>query len=205
MRGNFHQPTIRLSGKYSLTPRFFTKKGKNMLTFAFLFVVFFPLCVLHGGEYAGEYGKVIGAIVAFTFSLIISMIIKLLEKTSSEKFGGFHLGEKEPQWRFRERQSSKIKQARRLKTEGGFSQATKILDKVLKEDPNCSEAMFVKAQILFYEFKELYSAGRYLKQVIKQTSKDTRLNEQAIDLFKELNPVEQDNDSYNPFESIEED
>ena len=157
-----------------------------MLTFAFIFVVLFPLCLLHGGEYAGEYGKLIGAAVALVFSLIISLLVRMLEGKSGDKFGNLSLGQTEPLWKVRERQTKRLREARVLKGNGDFQRALKILDGILKEDPNFAEAMFMKAQIYLYGLKDTHAAGSYLKQLLKQTARITRLNEQALQIYQEL-------------------
>lgn len=156
--------------------------------------------MLHGDEYAGEHGKLIGAVVAFILSLIVSMLIKWLDTTSKGKFGTFGISGREPQWRFRERQSANIKEAKRLKKQRDPDQAIKVLDNVLKEDPNCPEAQFAKAQIFLSEYKDVTTAGRYLRQVIKQTAGASRLNRQAEVLYERVSPFGIEDDPYDPYE-----
>ena len=157
-----------------------------MLPFAFIFVVLFPLCLLHGNQYAGEYGKLIGALAAFGFSLVISLLIRLVDGKSGGQFSVLSFGKSEPLWKVRERQTTRLREAKHLKGNAKFQQSLKILDELLKEDPNLPEAMFLKAQIYAHGLKDINAAGSYLKQLLKQTARITRLNEQALQLYQEL-------------------
>ena len=46
--------------------------------------------------------------------------------------------------------------------------------------------MFLKAQIYLYGLRDVSSAGSYLKQLLKQTAKISRLNEQALNMYQDL-------------------
>jgi len=119
-----------------------------MFIFAFICVILVPLSIFLGGDYLGEHGKIIGAVAAFILSIIISMLIKVLKKWSGETSGSLSDSHPESLWRFREKQSSSIKRAKHLKEKGDHDKSMRVLNRVLREDPNCPSALFIKAQIL---------------------------------------------------------
>ena len=159
-----------------------------MLTFILIFVVLLPLFVILGGEYTGEHGRLIGAPVALNLSVVLGFLFRFLKKSSKGGVDSVLKADQEAPWKHLERQEAGINKARRLKAQNNSDQALKMLNRVLKENPNCPEALFIKAQILLEEFQNSNAASRCLKQVITHTSEAIELNEQAVALYKDLNP-----------------
>jgi tetratricopeptide (TPR) repeat protein len=158
-------------------------RSQFLRLFAWLFA---PLCVL------GFWGSgIIGIGIAFVVSLIISLLVMpILEKfgrgTASILYGGGY-----GSWSQREQLRGDLTTVRHHKMRKEYDQALKAVNDVLKKDPDFSEALFYKAQILWEGFENAAAAKGYLKQIIA-TNKDgdKTIHRWASTLFDELTAIE---------------
>jgi hypothetical protein len=145
-----------------------------------------------GDEHFGPYGKTIGAVAALFASILVSVLMKKIKnQTETDRRSGKSKGRgQHTLWRLRERQAISLARIKRLKSKGDLDKAISVLNGILREDPNCPAALFFKAQILLETVDNKPAASKLLKQVITHTSEAIDLNEQAVDLYKQLNPMD---------------
>jgi len=160
-----------------------------MFIFIFTFIVLCGLGLLFGGKLGGEYGKILGVGAAVAGSLFLAIIAKLIIGSFSKASGNIAYKKKKPNWSIHEKFSANITQAKHLKAAGDFEKAIKTINNALTQDPNWPEALLIKAQIVWEGFENSVAAKRHLKQVIRLTSEDDSLNEQALNFYNELNAI----------------
>lgn len=158
----------------------------------FFIWLFCPLFVL-GLFMAG----IKGIVIAFFASLVITPVIMIvLEKfgrgTASLLYGGGH-----GSWSKREQLAGDLNVAKHQKMKKEYDLALKTVNNILKIDPDFSEALLLKAQILWKGFENLAAAKGYLKRIIeKKKDKDETIHRWASNLYDELTEMEKNKESH---------
>ncbi len=150
------------------------------------FWLFFPLCLL-GSFMVG----IKGIAIAFIASLAISPVVmfalgRFSRNTASLVYGGGH-----GTWNEREQLDGDLNTAKYYKMRKEFDQALKTVNRILEIDPDLSEALFLKAQILWEGFENPTAAKGYLKKVIEmKQDKNETIHRWASNLYYELSEIE---------------
>ena len=90
----------------------------------------------------------------------------------------------------RETFAADLQKARYSKGQGHFDEALRLVNVVLKRDPNFPEALYLKAKILLDGFGNNAAAQRYLKKVMQVVPNDETLHRWASNYYDELTVVE---------------
>jgi len=131
------------------------------------------LCLL-GLIYGFKRGGSKGAVIGFFLCAFLSVGASLLTLFISDKFGdlaGFLYKGPKANWSIKERLEGSLNQVRYHKMNQRFPRALLKIEEVLAKDPNFSDALLLKAQILWEGFDEAIEAKRCLETIIKTTPK----------------------------------
>ena len=137
------------------------------------------------------YFGLIGIAISFILSLILTPVIMfILDKfsggTSSLIYGGGH-----GTWSEREQLEGDLNTVKYYKMRKEYDQALKTVNNILKKDPEFSEALFIKAQILFEGFDNLAASKANLKKILEiKKDKDEPIYRWASNLNDELTEIE---------------
>ncbi len=156
------------------------------------FWLFLPLCII-GALIAGIKGIAIAFIASLAISFVAMFALRIFSRnTSSFIYGGGH-----GTWNKRERLDGELNTAKYYKMRKEFDQALKTVNRILEIDPDFSDALFLKAQILWKGFENPAAAKRYLKKIIemKQDKKKTT-HRWASNLYDELSEIEKKRDAH---------
>ena len=152
----------------------------------FFLWLFGPLCVL-----GFLFIRIEGIAIAFIASLVITPVVMfVLDKfsggTSSLIYGGSH-----GTWSERELLEGDLNTAKYYKMRKEYDQALKAVNHILKIDPEFTEALFIKAQILWDGFENSAAAKANLKKIIEmKKEEDTSFYRWASNLYDELTEIE---------------
>ena len=160
-----------------------------MILFVIIFVVLCIVGLLYGNTFMSEYNNVLIIGVSLGASLVITVVSRFVLGKFGSTSGSLYGGRK-ANWSIREQLSANLSQAKHLKGKNDFNKAIITINQALKQDPNWPEALFIKAQIVWEGFENAHAAKKYLKKVIKSTTEEDELNEQAMELFKTLETYE---------------
>ena len=128
-------------------------RAQFLRLFAWLFA---PLCVL------GFWGSgIIGVVIAFVACLIISPVVMLILERFSRSTASFLYGGGYGSWGNREQLRGDLNTVKHHKMRKEYDQALKAVNDILKKDPDFSEALFYKAQILWEGYKNIAAAKGY--------------------------------------------
>ena len=89
-------------------------------------------------------------------------------------------------WTIREQLSGQLEIAKNMKRQQKYDQALRAVNKILFQDPNFSEALYLKAQILWEGFKNAEAAKRSLSLLTKSIPKTEKLHCWAKSYLKEI-------------------
>lgn len=160
-------------------------RSQMLRLFAWLFA---PLCVL-GFWVSG----VLGVIIAFFVCLVISPLIMLILEKFSRITASFLYGGGYGSWSKREQLLGDLNTVKHRKMRKEYDQALKAVNRILKVDPDFSEAIFLKAQILWEGFNNTAAAQGYLKQIIEtKKDRDETIHRWASTLYDELTEIEKE-------------
>ena len=163
-------------------------RAQFLRMFAWLFC---PLCVL-GFWMSG----ITGVIVAFIASLVISPLILFILDRYSRSAASLLYGGGQGTWSQREQLQGDLNTVKHHKMRKEYDQALKAVNSILKVDPDFSEALFLKAQILWEGFENLAAAKGYLKRIKKlKKNKDDAIHRWASALYDELTEIEKESRS----------
>ena len=160
-------------------------RSQMLRLFAWLFA---PLCVL------GFWGSGLkGIMVAFVFSLVVSSLIMLILEKFGRSTASFLYGGGYGSWSKREQLLGDLNTVKHHKMRKEYDQALEVANRILKVDPDFSEAIFLKAQILWEGFKNTAAARGYLKQIIEtKKDRDETIHRWASTLYDELTTIEKE-------------
>ena len=137
------------------------------------------------------YFGTIGVIIAFILSLVITpLTMFVLDKfsggTSSLIYGGGH-----GTWSEREQLEGDLNTVKYYKMRKEYDQAFKAVNNVLNSDPKFSEALLIKAQILWEGYENSTAAKANLKKITEiKMDKDEPIHRWASNLYDELTEIE---------------
>jgi len=140
-------------------------------------------------SFLGIAGFVLGGIIGLFFAAVLCSLIALFTVFVSEGLGGIAgglYGGRKPIWSIQERYSADFSRARVQKMNKKFDESLLIIDKVLVEQPDFNEALFLKAQILAEGFDDIYDAKKCLIRIFQTEPKHSQLLQWSNSLYKKL-------------------
>jgi tetratricopeptide (TPR) repeat protein len=148
--------------------------------------LFGPLCIV-----TLFYFGIKGIVISFVVSIVITPVVMfVLDKfsggTSSLIYGGG-----QGTWNQREQLAGDLNTVKYYKMRKEYDQALKAVNNILKRDPEFTEALFIKAQILWEGFENSATAKANLKKIIGiKKDKDEPIYRWASNLYDELTETE---------------
>lgn len=146
------------------------------------------LCLL-GFVWGYASGGIYGAFIGIITGAIASVFVSLAAMFISDKFGGFfayiYKGSK-ANWSVEEQLEGDLNQVRYHKMNKRFDRALIKVDEVLADAPGYTEALYLKASILWEGFNEAIEAKRLLSTIIKTTSKTDNRHTWASTLYSDI-------------------
>ena len=148
--------------------------------------LFGPLCVL-GIFMTGIKGIVISFVVSIVITPVVMFVLdKFSGGTSSLIYGGGP-----GTWDEREQLEGDVNTVKYYKMRKEYDQALKTVNNILNKDPEFSEALLIKAQILWEGFKNSAAAKGNLKKIIElKKDKEEPFYRWALNLYDELTEIE---------------
>ncbi len=129
--------------------------------------------------------------IAFVVSLVVSLILMPILERFGRSTASFLYGGGYGSWSKREQLRGDLNTVKHHKMKKEYDQALKLVNEILKKDPDFSEALFLKAQILWEGFNNVAAAKGYLKQIIEtKEDGDKTIHRWASTLYDELTVVE---------------
>ncbi len=148
------------------------------------FMRVFPLLMVPGLLIDGLKGLLIAAMVSVLASICGEVLSDRLGGISVNTLYGFGRRSATP----REQLAGDLAQARYQKMNQNYDGAMAKLEKILAQDPNNPEAMFVKAQVLWEGYEDRISAKEYLMRVLKvEPDRNAVYHRWALNLYREIN------------------
>jgi len=117
--------------------------------------------------------------------LTTASVMFILEHFSSGSIN-ILFGATKPNIPVREQMHGVLKTARFAKMHRDYPKALKIVNEILKKDPEYHDALFVKAQILYQGFDNSETAKKYCKMVIHKAEPGQTIHTWASSLYEEL-------------------
>jgi len=140
-------------------------------------------------SFFGIAGLALDGITGLLLAAVLCSLISLFTVFVSEGIGGIAgglYGGRKPNWSIQERYAADFSRARVQKMNKKFDESLLIIDKVLMEQPDFNEALFLKAQILAEGFDDIYDAKKCLIRIFKTEPKHSQLFQWSNSLYKEL-------------------
>ena len=153
--------------------------------------LFGPLCVV-----SILFSGIKGVAITFILSLVITPVVMfVLDKfsggTSSLIYGGGH-----GTWSKREQLEGDLNTVKYYKMRKEYDQALKTVNNILNKDPEFSEALLIKAQILWEGFENSATAKANLKKITGiKIDKDEPIHRWASNLYDELTEIEKNKEA----------
>lgn len=145
------------------------------------FCIPFPLLAIAGFIFGGITGLFLAAVLC---SLIALFTIFVSEELGGIA-GGLYAGRK-PIWSIQERYSADFSRARVQKMNKKYDESLLIIDKVLIEQPDFNEALFLRAQILAEGFNDIYDAKKCLSRIFQTEPKHSQLFQWSEYLYRSM-------------------
>jgi len=139
--------------------------------------------------FLGIVGFIFGGIIGLFFAVVLCSLIALFTVFVLEGLGGIAGGlycGRKPIWSIQEQYSADFSRARVQKMNKKFDESLLIIDKVLIEQPDFNEALFLRAQILEEGFDDIYDAKNCLLKIFQTEPKHSQLFQWSNSLYKEL-------------------
>jgi len=143
-----------------------------------------------GYVYWGLSGALSGVVVAAVIGLIISAIVMFLMDAVSGAASNLISGRREAVWTIREQVQGFLSQARFNRENKDYPAALNFVNKVLEKDPDFTDALLLKAQILWEGFGQSHAAIRFLEKTLSLTDEKNLVQSQALLLHSDLNTLE---------------
>jgi len=134
-------------------------------------------------------GLALGGITGLFLALVLCSLISLFTVFVSEGLGGVAgglYGGRKPSWSIQERYAADLSCARVQKMNKKYDESLLIIDKVLIEQPDFNEALFLRAQILAEGFDDSYDAKRCLTRIFQTEPKHSQLFQWSEYLYKSM-------------------
>jgi len=129
----------------------------------------------------GIKGLFLAALLCWFISVLTVFVLERLGDIAGSLYGG-----REPIMSIQERYSADLSRARVQKMNKKYDKSLLIIDKVLIEQPDFNEALFLKAQILAEGFDDIYDAKKCLTKIFQTEPKHSQLLQWSKSLYKEL-------------------
>lgn len=104
----------------------------------------------------------IGLLIAVFLSIPFALVIFAIDIKTGKVISKAFYGGRKPRWTTREKFSGALDQVMLLKRRKQFPQALKKVTEILNQEPEFSDALFLKAQILWEGYESAQSAKKYL-------------------------------------------
>lgn len=131
-------------------------------------------------------GLVVAAVVSSTIGTTSSFFIGKVSDSAVNLFYGLGKREIGP----REQLAGDLNGVRHHKLFNRFDEALIKIEDVLAKDPDFSEALFLKAQILYDGFKDREAAKSCLLKIIKlEPDREAEYHRWALDFYRELSKI----------------
>jgi len=140
-------------------------------------------------SFLGIAGFVLGGIIGLFFAAVLCSLITLFTVFVLEGLGGIAGGlyaGRKPIWSIQEQYSADFSRARVQKMNKKFDESLLIIDKVLIEQPDFNEALFLRAQILEEGFDDIYEAKKCLIRIFQTEQKHSQLFKWSKTLYKNM-------------------
>lgn len=161
-------------------------------TFIWFFSAFTLLGFFAGLISGGIYGGVIGLTIGAIASVILSNLTTLLLDKSGKNIGSLFYGGRRGEQSQDQLLANEMSLVKHRKMNGEFEEALKIVNRVLKVDPEYPEALLLRAQILWEGFGNSSAAIKYLKQIIENKDNERpHIHRWASSLHDELVEIEE--------------
>ena len=134
-------------------------------------------------------GLALGGITGLFLALVLCSLISLFTVFVSEGLGGVAgglYGGRKPNWSIQERYSADLSCARVQKMNKKYDESLLIIDKVLFEQPDFNEALFLRAQILAEGFDDIYDAKKCLIRIFQTEPKRSQLFQWSEYLYRNM-------------------
>jgi len=139
--------------------------------------------------FLGIVGFIFGGIIGLFFAVVLCSLIALFTVFVLEGLGGIAgglYGGRKPIWSIQERYSADFSRARVQKMNKKYDESLLIIDKVLIEQPDFNEALFLRAQILAEGFDDIYDAKMCLTRIFQTEPKHSRLYQWSEHLYRSM-------------------
>ena len=143
-----------------------------------------------GYVYWGLPGAVFGVVLALLAGLVISGAVMFLMNAASGAASGLISGRREAVWTVREQVQGFLSQARFNRENKDYPAALSFVNKVLEKDPDFTDALFLKAQILWEGFGQSHASIQFLEKTLSLENENKMLQNQALMLRKDLEILE---------------
>ena len=150
------------------------------------FGVSFPLVGILGWVLFGTKGIWFAAAVC----IVVAFGAVTLAGRIGSAAGGLY-GGRTPNWNIDEQYAADLSRARVQKMSKNYTEALKIVDKVIDEQPDLNTALFLKAQVLVEGFDHRLEARKCLVKVFQTEPKNSQLYQWSAGLYKQLSSDEQ--------------
>lgn len=152
------------------------------LRFKAFAIALFPLSII-GAVYGGLKGFLIGIGVSILAGFLTVYLSGLAGRSIIDTFFGMRKG----RWSLQERMEGTMNIARKYKRNKQYPQARATVDEVLTQSPDDTEALFLKAQILWEGFQATQAARTCLRKIVRLQPDDTAtLHRWAVSLMEEI-------------------
>ena len=143
-----------------------------------------------GYIYWGVPGAVSGVLLAALAGLIISAAVMFLMNAASGAAGDLLSGRREAVWTVREQVQGFLSQARFNRENRDYPAALSFVNKVLEKDPDFTDALFLKSQILWEGFGQSHASIQFLEKTLSLEDENKMLQNQALLLRQDLEMLE---------------
>jgi hypothetical protein len=145
------------------------------------FCIPFPLLGIVGFIFGGITGLFLAAVLCSLISLFTVFVSEGLGGIAGGLYGGH-----KPIWSIHERYSADFSRARVQKMNKKFDESLLIIDKVLIEQPDFNEALFLRAQILEEGFNDIYDAKKCLTRIFQTEPKHSQLFRWSESMYRSM-------------------
>lgn len=143
-----------------------------------------------GYVHRGMAGAIFGAVIAIIAGLVISTIVMFFMDAVSGAASGLLSGRREAVWTIREQVQGFLSQARFNKENRDYEAALSFVNMVLEKDPDFTDALFLKAQILWEGFGHSHAAVQFLEKILALEDENKMIQNHALMLHNDLNTLE---------------
>ncbi len=143
-----------------------------------------------GYAYWGLSGAFSGVLIAAVIGLLISAIVMFLMNTVSGAASNLISGRREAVWAIREQVQGVLSQARFNRENRDYPAALSFVNKVLEKDSDFTDALLLKAQILWEGFGQSHAAIQFLEKTLSLADGNQMVQSQALLLHSDLSTLE---------------